>query len=82
MQHNLRETAINVDIVSVLKHNSLMSVIKFVDASYITVLTPEEVLIYGGNEVKLRESGQAILTVRRCKTSGPWRVPLKPKVEK
>ena len=68
-------------MVPSLKHNSLMSESNFAYTNYITVLTPEEVLIYDGNEVKLRSSGQAILTRWRCKTSGPWKVPLKYKVE-
>ena len=58
-----------------------MSASKFVDANYIKVLIPEEVLIYDENEVKLRASGQAILTGWRCKKSGLWRVPLKSKVK-
>ena len=64
-----------------LKHNSLISASKFADTNSITLLTPKELLIYDGNEVKFRALGQAILTGRRCKTSGPWKVQLKPKVE-
>ena len=70
-----------MDIVPVLKHSSLISEIKFSDANYIPVLVPEGLLVYDGNEVKLRASGQAILIGWRCKTSGLWRAPLKPKVE-
>ena len=53
MHHNLRYPEIKLYMVPSLKHNSLMSVIKFVDANYITVLTPEEVVICNRNEVKL-----------------------------
>ena len=45
------------------------------------MLIPEEVLIYDENEVKLRASGQAILTGLRFKTRGLWRVTLKFKVK-
>ena len=62
MFHNLRETARTVYMVTSLKHNLFISESKFVDANYTTVLTLEEVLIYDGNEVKLRTPGQEILT--------------------
>ena len=81
MLHNLGEPEIIVDMDPDLRHNSLMSATKFMDENYITVLTPEELLFYDGNEVKLQAPGQSILTVWRCKTSGLWRVPLKLKVE-
>ena len=70
-----------MDIVPDLNQNSLMSASKFSNENYITVLIPEEVLIYYGNEVKLRASGQEIFIGWRCKTSEPWRVTIKPKVE-
>ena len=57
MNHNLREIEITVDMVPALTHNSLMNASNFAHSNYITVLTPEEVLIYYGNEVKLRASG-------------------------
>ena len=65
----------------ILQHNSLMSASKFTDTNYIKFLTLEEVLIYDRNEVKCIVSGQAIITWWRCKTSGQWRVPLKPTLE-
>ena len=49
--HNLRETIITMDMVPVLKHNSLVTAIKFENSTYIKVLKLEEVLIYYGNEV-------------------------------
>ena len=67
-------------MVPVIKYNSLLSASKFADTNYITVLNPEEVLIYDVNDITLRVSIQAILTVWRCKTSVLWRVPLKPKI--
>ena len=81
MHHNLIDPARKVDMVTALKHNSLMSASNFADENYITVLTPEEVLNHDASEVKLQASGQAILTGWRCKTSQLWRLPLKPKVE-
>ena len=57
-------------MVPALKDNSLISAIEFADANYITVLTPEGVLIYDGNETKLLASGQVILTGRRFKKRG------------
>ena len=67
--HNLRYPTRTVDMVPALKHNSLMSAIKFMDANYIKVLIPEELLIYDVNEVTLRELEQAILIGRRYKTN-------------
>ena len=67
-------------MVSALKHKSLISADKFADAKYTTVITIEKVLVYYGNEVTLGALGQAILKGWRFKTSGLWRVPLKPKV--
>ena len=49
-------------MVPELKSNSMMSARKFADTNYITVLTPEEVLVYNENEVKLRASGQEMVT--------------------
>ena len=68
-------------MMPILQHNSLMSASKFTDTNYIKFLTLEEVLIYDKNEVKWIMLGQAILTGWRFKTSGQWRVPLKPTLE-
>ena len=62
MNNNLRELSRIVDMVPALKHNLLMTASKFADANYITVLTPKELLIHDGNELKLQASGQAIST--------------------
>ena len=64
-----------------LQHNPLMSASTFADENYIKFLTLEEVLVYDRNEVKCIVLGQAIITGWRCKTSGLWRVPLKPTLE-
>ena len=76
MRHNIRDPERTVDMFPELKNNSLISASKFMDANYTTVLILEEVLIYDGNEVKSQASGQLILTVWICKTSGMWRLPL------
>ena len=72
---DVREPARTVDMVPELKHNSLISASKFVDANYITILTPTEVLIYDGDGLKLEINHDAILRGWR-EASGLWRVPL------
>ena len=52
MHHNLQEPAITVDTVSALKHNSVMSAINLSEANYITVIIPENLLIYDVNKVE------------------------------
>ena len=77
LHHQVREPARTVDIVPGLKHNSLLSASKFADANYITVLTPTEVLIYDGEDLKMTVSTDAVLRGWRDEPSGLWRVPLK-----
>ena len=68
-------------MVTNLKHNSLMRARKFVDANYISVLTPTEVLVYDDmGDLQRSISSTAILRGWRCKYSGMWRVTLKPVV--
>ena len=81
MHHNLQEPAITVGTVSALKHNSVMSAINLSEANYITVIIPENLLIYDVNKVEFWASVQAIITWWGCKTSGMCRGPIKPKVE-
>ena len=66
-------------MVPALKHNSLISGSKFADANYVTVLTPNEVLIYNGHELKISTSKDAILRGWRDSTTGLWRIPLEEK---
>ena len=61
LHHQLREPARTVDMVPSLKHNSLLSGPKFADTNYITILTPSEVLIYDGENLKIQVSKEAIL---------------------
>ena len=65
-------------MVPSLKHNSLLSGPKFADANYVTVLTPSEVLIFDGDNLKIQVSKVAILRGWRSKASGLWEVPLDP----
>ena len=74
----LRESAHTGDMVPDLKHNSLISASKFADANYITVLTPTEVLIYDGEELKLEINREAVLRGWRDRETGLWCVPLNP----
>ena len=46
LHHKVREPARTVDMVPNLAQNLLLSASKFADAKYVTVLTPEEVLMY------------------------------------
>ena len=79
--HRVRESACTMDMVPNLKHNSLMSARKFADAQYITILTPDEVLVYDEmGDLKRSIPSTAILRGWRCKHSGLWGVPLTPVV--
>ena len=53
LYHGVREPSKTLDMVPQLQHNSLISGGKFVDANYITVLTPTEVLIYDGEDTHI-----------------------------
>ena len=64
-----------------LARTSLLSASKFADAKYVTILTPNEVLIFDDwGDLKITITQKAILKEWRCKTSGLWRVLLKPMV--
>lgn len=67
-----------MDIVPELQHNSLLSDSKFADTNYVTVLTPTEVLLYDGNDLKISINSDAILRGWQDKASGLWRIPLEP----
>ena len=56
-----------------------MSASKFADAKYVTVLTPDKVLVFDDlKDLKLTITQEAILKGCRCKTTGLWIVPLTP----
>ena len=81
LHHIVREPARTVDLVPELQNNSLISGPKFADANYITILTPDEVLIYDGTDLQLSVNHKAILRGWRDQASGLWWVPLNPKVK-
>ena len=79
LHHPVREPARSADVVPGLVRNSLLSASKFADAKYVSVLTPEEVLIFDDlGDLQLTISQEAVLKGWRCKTTGLWRVPLTP----
>ena len=79
--HKVREPARTVYMVPNLAQNSLLKASKFANAKYVTVLTPEEVLMFDYlGDLQLTTFQEAILKGWRCKTSGFWRVPLNPMV--
>ena len=64
-----------------LKHNYLMSEIKFADAKYITILNEDEVNIYDGKTAKITISEEAVLRGWRFKGTGLQRISLKKTVK-
>ena len=76
--HKVVEPARTVDMVLNLALNSLLSTSTLSDTKYVTVLTPEYVLMFHDlGHLQLTISQEATLKGWRCKTSGFWRVPLK-----
>ena len=80
LHHNVRKPEKTADMVPELKHNSLIRGCKTSDAKYITVLTPNEVFIYDGDDTHISVSKESILRGWRDTTTGLWRVLLQPNV--
>ena len=78
LAHNLRGTAREVETVPGIKNNVLLSTGKMVDEDYFAVYDKESCHIYDGKTAKLQVSEEVILKGYRCKTTGQWRIPLKP----
>ena len=79
LHHPVREPSRSADVVPGLARNTLLSASKFADAKYVSVLTPEEVLIFDDlGDLQLTISQEAILKGWQCKTTGLWRAPLTP----
>ena len=79
LHHEVREPARTADVVPGLALNLSLSASKFADAKYVTVLTPDKVLIFDDlRDLKLAITQESILKIWRCKTTGLWRVPLAP----
>ena len=61
LKHNVRDPAGRVDIVPDLTEDSLISGPKFTEAGYVTLLTPEELLVFDGQDLKVSVSKEAVL---------------------
>ena len=61
LKHNVRDPAGRVDIVPNLAQDSLISGPKFAEAGYVTLLTPKELLIFDGEDLKITVSKEAVL---------------------
>ena len=67
--HKVQEPARTLDMVPNLAQNSLISARKRSDAKYVTILTPEEVLMFDDlGDLQLTIPQEAILKGWRCKT--------------
>ena len=63
LHHEVIESEITSDVVTVLARNSLLSASKFVDAKYVTVLTSDKVLIFDDlKDLKLTITQEEILS--------------------
>ncbi len=76
LQHNVHHPAKDMHIVPGIKHDSLLSISKFVDANYIAIFNKDEVNIYNANKTSIVVSRGAILQGWRCKQTNLWHVPL------
>ena len=76
--HGVREPSKTVHMVTKLHHNSLISGDEFSDANCITVLTPNEVLIYDGKDTHISVPNKPILKFWIDTTTGLWHVPPQP----
>ena len=68
-----------MDIVPDLAQDSLISGPKFAEAGYVKLLTPEELLVFDGEDLKITVSKEAVLRGWQDPGSrGMWRIPLEP----
>ena len=61
LHHKVREPARSVDMVPAVKRDSLVSGMKFAEAGYATLLTPDELFIYDGKDLKITVNHDAVL---------------------
>ena len=61
LKHPVREPANRVEMVPDLVEDSLISGPKFAEAGYVTLLTPKELLIFDGKDLKITVSREAVL---------------------
>jgi hypothetical protein len=76
LHHELQTPAKDVHIVSAIKHNSLISIPKFVDANYIAIFDKDEVNIYNTNNTEITVTRVAIFQGWCCNQTKLWRIPL------
>ncbi len=76
LQHNVHHLTKDVHIVPGIKHDSLLSIPKFVNTNYIAIFDKDEVNIYNANKTSIIVSRGAILQGWQCKQINLWRVPL------
>jgi hypothetical protein len=72
----VRNLAKILHITPGISQNSLLSIVKFADANYITIFIKVTVNIYDTNDTIITPSKGAILWGWRDKSSNLWRIPL------
>jgi hypothetical protein len=75
-QHDVLHPAKDEHIVPGIECDSLLSIPKFADATYVTIFDKDEVNIYDANKTKIIVSCSAILQGWGCKQTNLWQVPL------
>ena len=79
LKRPIRERSNRVDLVPNLKEDSLISGPTFAEAGYVSLLTPEELMIFDGKDLQITVSKEAVLSGWRDKGSrGMWPIPLEP----
>ena len=77
LHHKVREPARSVDMVPSVKRDSLVSGVKFAEVGYAILLTPNELFIYDGKDLKITVNHDAILQGwREPGPRGMWIIPL------
>ena len=79
LKHPVRDPANKVDMVPDLVEDSLISGPNFAEAGYVTLLTPDELLIFDEKDLKITVSKEAVIKGWRYPgRKGMWRIPLEP----
>jgi hypothetical protein len=78
LQYDMRQPAVDADMVPGLAMNSLLSTSKLADANYITVSTQDEVQVFDAELSQFQVSGKVVMKGWRCPETGLWRVSIKP----
>ena len=80
LEHRLQEPERTVNVVLELANQSLLSVGKFSEASYVPVCDGDEVNIYGGRNVTITESEEDVLKGWRFPCTKLWGNPFRSQV--